>query len=347
MQKIVIIDGEETNYLVTDDGKVFNRKTGRELKGTIKRNDYRTVQLTIKGKPKSLMVHRLVAEAFCENPNGYTIVDHINRDKLDNRAENLRWVTLEENAQNSTPTKREQISDVYDITQEWKQCKVAPNYGITKTGIVFNLRNNKILKPSPRNGYMRVHLNGKNYSVHKLVYETYIGEIPKGMVIDHIDGNRANNNLSNLQLTTQSKNVKKTYDGGKRAGAVGVTSFTADGKEVKHYDTIKEAATEMGVTHAAVKSASNYGTRSHGFYWLRDDSISSKEEFVSTMPDDVTPLNSLRKTRISKDGLVYSATSRHLIPKFKDEKGVYCFVSTDTGSYKKFYLDPENSLNAG
>lgn len=194
---------------------------------------------------------------------------------------------------------------------------------------------------------MRVHLNGKHYSVHRLVYETYVGEIPEGMVIDHIDGDRANNNLSNLQLTTQSKNVKKTYDGGKRAGAVGVTCFTVDGKELKHYDTIKEAATEMGVTHAAIKSASNYGTRSHGFYWLRDDSISSKEEFVSTMPIDVTSLNGLRRTKISKDGLVYSSSSNHLIPKFKDEKGVYCFVPTNTGGYEKFYLCPENSLNAG
>lgn len=344
MQKIIVINGKETNYLVTDDGKVFNRKTGRELKGTIKRNDYRTVQLTIEGKPKSLMVHRLVAEAFCENPNGYTIVDHINRDKLDNRVENLRWVTSRENAQNATPAERKPGDTVYDITKEWAVCKLAPNYGVTKTGIVFNLKNNKILKPANRNGYLRVSLNGKMYSVHRLVYETYVGEIPEKMVIDHIDGNRANNNLSNLQLTTQSKNVKKTYDGGKRAGAVGVTCFTVDGKELKHYDTIREAATEMGVTHAAIKGASNYGTRSCGYYWLRDDSISSKEEFVSTMPNDVTLLNDLRKTKISKDGLVYSATSKHLIPKFKDEKGIYCFVSTNTGGYEKFYLESLKTL---
>lgn len=200
------------------------------------------------------------------------------------------------------------------------------------------------MKPANRNGYLRVSLNGKMYSVHRLVYETYVGEIPEKMVIDHIDGNRANNNLSNLQLTTQSKNVKKTYTGGERAGAVGVTSFTVDGEEVKHYDTIKEAATDMGVTHAAIKSASNYGTKSRGFYWLRDDSVSSKEEFVSTMPDDTTSLNGLKRTKISKDGLVYSSISKHLIPKFKDEKGIYCFVPTNTRDYEKFYLESLKTL---
>ena len=135
MKKVVVINGKETNYLVTDDGKIFNRRTGRELKGTLARNEYRSVQLTVEGKLKTLMVHRLVAEAFCENSNGYTIVDHINRDKLDNRAENLRWVTSKKNAQTVALVERKPGNTDYDITQEWTVCKLAPNYGITKTGI--------------------------------------------------------------------------------------------------------------------------------------------------------------------------------------------------------------------
>lgn len=46
-------------------------------------------------------VHRLVAEAFIENPNNYPEVDHINRKKTDNSVSNLRWATHEMNMQNT------------------------------------------------------------------------------------------------------------------------------------------------------------------------------------------------------------------------------------------------------
>ena len=71
MEKIFIYNNQETNYIITSDGKVINRKTNKELKGTLARNEYKSVQLTIEGKPKSFMVHRLVAQMFCDNPNHY------------------------------------------------------------------------------------------------------------------------------------------------------------------------------------------------------------------------------------------------------------------------------------
>jgi hypothetical protein len=98
MTKTIIIDGKETHYTISDKGEVFNKKTGKILKGTYARNDYHTVQLTIDGKPKTFMTHRLVAEMFLPNPDNFTNVQHINGDKYNNSVENLRW--------NSAPQKR-------------------------------------------------------------------------------------------------------------------------------------------------------------------------------------------------------------------------------------------------
>ena len=56
-----------------------------------KARDYLGVVLCKDGKVKRYLVHRLVATVFCENPEGYTEVNHINEIKSDNRAENLEW----------------------------------------------------------------------------------------------------------------------------------------------------------------------------------------------------------------------------------------------------------------
>jgi hypothetical protein len=45
---------------------------------------------------------------------------------------------------------------------------------------------------------------------HRIIYAHVYGDIPEALVIDHIDGNKANNNIDNLQLMTQQENCKKS-----------------------------------------------------------------------------------------------------------------------------------------
>lgn len=95
-----------------------------------------------------------------------------------------------------------------------KQIPNFKDYKITDTGQVIN-RSGKILKQNLSGNYPAIALckNGKPHTkrIHRLVLEAFIGPCPQKMECNHIDGNKHNNNLSNLEWTTCSKNHKHAY----------------------------------------------------------------------------------------------------------------------------------------
>jgi len=95
MSWVTIVDFP--NYEVSDAGEVRNSKTGKVMKGGVKRNGYAQVKLS--GHWST--VHRLVAQHFIENPENKPCVDHIDRNRVNNHLSNLRWVTQSENRQNT------------------------------------------------------------------------------------------------------------------------------------------------------------------------------------------------------------------------------------------------------
>lgn len=89
------------NYIVTTEGKVYNYNTAKEIKQCEQTSGYKVVSLCNKGEVKQRLVHRLVAEAFIENPNNLATVDHIYPDKSNNSVENLQWMSLYDNQSKS------------------------------------------------------------------------------------------------------------------------------------------------------------------------------------------------------------------------------------------------------
>lgn len=59
--------------------------------------------------------------------------------------------------------------------------------------------------------YRQICCSGRNMVIHRLVYYLYVGNIPLGYEINHIDGNKLNNHYSNLEAITASENIKHAF----------------------------------------------------------------------------------------------------------------------------------------
>jgi predicted XRE-type DNA-binding protein len=92
----------DTDYLVSNYGRVKNLKTNLILKTNI--NRYARVVIYNNGLAKNIAVHRMVAELFLENPENKPQVNHIDGDKLNNHVSNLEWCTQSENQQHAFDT---------------------------------------------------------------------------------------------------------------------------------------------------------------------------------------------------------------------------------------------------
>lgn len=93
-------------------------------------------------------------------------------------------------------------------------------YRVSDQGRVFNIKRNRYIGLTKKeyNDHLRLHLykngEGKSWGKHQLVLLAFVGECPDGMEVNHINGLKSDNRLSNLEYTTHSDNLRHAYISG-------------------------------------------------------------------------------------------------------------------------------------
>lgn len=274
MFKQVIINGEETPFIINEKGEVKNTKTNNILKGTI-RDGYRYYDLRFNHKKVSKSGHRLVAETFITNPNNYDCVHHKDNNRLNNSIENLEWCSFSYNnlKENKTTGKTTWINPSLlekEEDEKWVNYKNT-YYSVSSKGKVKNNKTGKLLKGKKTDsGYIEYQLtiDGKKISIfgHRLVYSSF-NSTEELLTINHIDGNKLNNRIENLENISQlENNIKSIYKiKSKKFKIVG--QFDKENNLIQTFSTCAEAARYMGCKPQSINSAIHNNYCSCGYYW--------------------------------------------------------------------------------
>jgi len=93
---LVSMSFHRRTLIISSDGEVFGRG-GKRLSKYFDKDGYEYVLVSIAGKRRKLLVHRLVANAFLPNDNNLPQVNHKDGNKANNEVDNLEWITNSEN----------------------------------------------------------------------------------------------------------------------------------------------------------------------------------------------------------------------------------------------------------
>ena len=163
--------------------------------------------------------------------------------------------------------------DNHDANDVWKEC--APGIFVSEHGKVKQKARGGAFKVTeaaamnPNAPYPTVNINGKQRKVHRLVAEHFLPppDDAAKTVVNHIDGNKRNSHVTNLEWCTPSQNSQHAHDTGLIMAKKSVLQFSKGGQFVARYDSVKEAARHAGCRVGISLCATGHRKSAGGYTW--------------------------------------------------------------------------------
>lgn len=191
-----------------------------------------------------------------------------------------------------------------DDIEVWAKIEGYPNYEVSSFGNVR--RGERILKAGCSSHYLCISLfrenKRKRFSVHRLVAKAFIPNPDNKSQVNHIDGNKLNNHVSNLEWITHLENIHHAIRNGliKRNGKDNprweseVVMFSLQGEKLLEFDTLKDASSWIRentkydrAQNASISSVCNGACNrkiAYGYIWRRKNKLNGKDKVKPIIP---------------------------------------------------------------
>lgn len=215
-------------------------------------------------------------------------------------------------------------------------------YEVSNLGNVRNGKTGNVYTGSSvRSGYKSICINGKKaYKIHRLVALTFLeNDDPKKIFVNHIDGDKFNNKLSNLEWVTPSANVQHAIDNKlikiteRRVTKIDVET----GEDLETYQSLKIASEKTNIGDSdIVRCCKNSKNTAGGFKWKYTDINPNETDEVIDLTD-YKQIKDFPNYYLNKEGKLYSVPYKKFL-KYQLNNDGYPHVQVTNKGKKKDYL---------
>lgn len=172
----------------------------------------------------------------------------------------------------------------------WHKLEENDKYEVSDTGIVRNRNTKQVLNGCIASGYRSVKLTFENskqkrFYVHRLVAKYFIPNPENKTVVNHIDGNKLNNNVDNLEWVTHRENNLHYYQKIKKQvrekkqfeKSIPVIQYDLSNNKIAEYPSISQAHKKTGISVVQIaRCIHNEISQASGFIW-KEGSTTTRE----------------------------------------------------------------------
>jgi hypothetical protein len=219
----------------------------------------------------------------------------------------------------------------------WKTIEEFQDFEASNFGNIRKKSTQKHLAFHLRNGYYACSIYKHTKNVHRIIATTFIENDDPSLIVNHIDGNKLNNNINNLEWVTFKENTKHALENNlvkKNSRKVG--QYDLENKLIKEFDSITEAAKELNISDKHIGSVCRGNKKTaYGFIWKYTDETFNKIKIEDLK--NPKQIEDFPNYYITEDKQIYSVKRNGFMKKKIMESG-YEVIGLSNNGKKEFYV---------